>query len=177
MLQRYPSIAAGQVGFGIVLHSGHQSSSHPMFVPTIQSILQRDLDQLRSEITAYRNEANLWRVQDGITNSAGNLCLHLVGNLNWFIGAQLGNTGYARDRPLEFSTKDVPRAELLAQIDATIAMVSTSLDQVTSEDLTADYPLVVFAEKTTTMFFLVHLTTHLSYHLGQINYHRRILES
>lgn len=147
-----------------------------MFIPTLKPILDRDLQKLRTEIEAYKNEANLWHTTDGIANSAGNLCLHLVGNLNWFIGAQLGHTGYVRNRELEFSTKDMPRAEVLRQIDATIPMVATTLDLVTDEQLAADYPLIVFTEKTTTMLFLLHLSTHLSYHLGQINYHRRMVE-
>ena len=147
-----------------------------MLLQTLKPLFDRDLRKLRSEIEAYRTEANIWHVEEGIANSAGNLCLHLVGNLNWFIGAQLGHTGYVRDRALEFSAKDVPRAQLLAQVDATIAMLPKALDHVTDEQLAADYPLLVFQEKTTTMFFLLHLSTHLSYHLGQMNYHRRMVE-
>ncbi len=152
------------------------SQIHPiMFVHDLKGILMRDLNALRTEISAYPSEAHLWLTPDGISNSAGNLCLHLAGNLQWFIGAQLGNTGYQRNRPLEFSTKDVPREELLQQIDATMAMLRHSLDHITVKQLESDYPLVVFTEPMSTMQFLLHLATHLAYHLGQINYHRRLV--
>jgi hypothetical protein len=152
------------------------SQNHPiMFIHDLKGILMRDLNALRTEINAYPSEAHLWLTPDGISNSAGNLCLHLVGNLNWFIGAQLGNTGYQRNRPLEFSTKDVPREELLQQIDITMAMLRHSLDHITVKQLESDYPLVVFTEPMSTMQFLLHLASHLAYHLGQINYHRRLV--
>ena len=134
------------------------------------------LNKLKTEIESYKDETNLWLVSKDITNCAGNLCLHLVGNLNAFIGAELGQTRYIRKRNLEFSLIDVPRAELISQVDDTIIMVETVLSDLTEEDLEKDFPLDVFKEKMTTEFFLVHLSTHLSYHLGQINYHRRLLD-
>ena len=146
-----------------------------MLKETLVLLFDRDLKKLKSEIESYTNEADLWQVEKGISNSAGNLCLHLIGNLNWFIGAQLGDTGYVRDRPLEFSAQQVPRVDMLSEIDETRLMLVTTLPNITNEQLEAEYPLLVFKEKTTTYYFLVHLTTHLAYHLGQINYHRRLL--
>lgn len=146
-----------------------------MITKTLIKLFTRDLYKLKIEIESYSNERNLWLVEKGITNSAGNLCLHLVGNLNAFIGAQLGNTNYIRQRDLEFSNKDVPRSELLKMVDDTIAVVENTLGKLKEQDLEKEYPLLVFKEKTTTEYFLMHLVTHLTYHLGQINYHRRLL--
>ena len=147
-----------------------------MITESLRSLFNRDLNKLKTEIEAYQNEENLWKTDKNIANSAGNLCLHLVGNINNFIGAQLGNTGYIRHRELEFSLKDVPRAELIEKVEATIAMIDSVLSQLTEEDLKKEYPLVVFESKMTTDYFLIHLVAHLDYHLGQINYHRRLLD-
>jgi hypothetical protein len=148
-----------------------------MMIEILSDLYKRDLGKLRDEITAYENEAAIWKTGGAITNSAGNLCLHLVGNLNAFIAAELGGSGYVRDRDLEFSDKDVPRSELLKRIDDTILAVGTALGQVNPGDLEREYPKVVLAGPMTTGHFLIHLTTHLSYHLGQINYHRRLFDS
>lgn len=148
-----------------------------MLIQTLQILFRRDLKRLRQEIDSYKDEAKIWYVEKNIANSAGNLCLHLVGNLNTYIGAEFGKTGYVRHRELEFSLKDIPKAELLTKIDATIAVVEQALANVTDQQLSEEYPLLVFSEKTSTEYFLVHLATHLNYHLGQINYHRRLLDS
>ncbi len=148
-----------------------------MLIETLKTLFNRDLNQLKTEIDSYQNESNIWKTQKGIANSAGNLCLHLVGNLNTYIGAEFGMTGYIRNRPLEFSLKDIPRAELLSKIEETIVVVDNALNTISEEELKKEYPLLVFENKTSTEFMLVHLTTHLAYHLGQINYHRRLLKS
>lgn len=147
-----------------------------MLVDLLKTLFDRDLQRLCQEIEAYQDEHALWRTAPGINNSAGNLCLHLLGNLNTHIGAVLGHSGYIRHRDLEFSAKDVPRAELLAGIDATRRVVAATLTAVFEEQLAADYPLLVFDAPTSLAYLLVHLTTHLTYHLGQINYHRRLLD-
>jgi len=147
-----------------------------MLTETLKLLFSRDLKKLKVEIESYKDELNLWVVEPDIANSAGNLCLHLIGNLNTYIGATLGGTNYVRNRPLEFSLKNIPQKELITKIDETIIIVEETLDKITQEAIEAEYPLVVLTEKTSTEFFLVHLTTHLSYHLGQINYHRRLLD-
>lgn len=147
-----------------------------MLTKTLSALFTRDLNKLKTEIAAYKNEAVIWKVQEGITNSAGNLCLHLVGNLNGFIGSELGNSGYVRQRDLEFSLKNIPREELIEKIEAAITVVTQVVEQLTDEQLISEYSLLVFKEKTTTQYFLVHLAMHLTYHLGQINYHRRLLD-
>ncbi len=147
-----------------------------MMTESLKSIFERDLKQLKLEIGLYQQESNLWLTKKGISNAAGNLCLHLIGNLSHFIGAQLGHTGYVRNRPLEFSDKDVPRASLLESIDQVMAMTGKTLDGLDDAELEKNYPLVVFEKEMTTGYFLIHLSTHLSYHLGQINYHRRLID-
>ena len=144
-------------------------------IETLKILFNRDLKKLKLEIESYPNENKIWCIDNNISNSAGNLCLHLIGNLNTYIGAQIGKTNYIRNRELEFSDKDVPRALLIAQIEATIQTVNDALALLTEEDLKKEYPILVFESKTSTEFLLIHLTTHLSYHLGQINYHRRLL--
>lgn len=146
-----------------------------MLIQTLANLFERDLAKLKTEVEAYANEGDLWRVEGEIANSAGNLCLHLAGNLRHFFGTVLGGTEYVRDRDAEFASKFVPRAMLLAEVDAAAREVRTVLEKITDEDLQKNYPIEVFGHPMTTEFFLVHLATHLNYHLGQINYHRRML--
>lgn len=150
--------------------------STTMQIQVLKQLFQRDLNKLKQEISAYQSEQQLWVVEKNIPNSAGNLCLHLVGNLKHFIGKVLGGTDFVRDRPSEFALKDIPKAVLVQQVEETIAVVDASLDKLTEEDLEKEYPIVVFEEKMSTGYFLVHLAMHLSYHLGQVNYHRRLLD-
>jgi len=148
-----------------------------MLIQTLKSLFDRDLKRLRTEIEVYNNEQTLWHIEKNIANSAGNLCLHLVGNLNAYIGATFGKTNYVRNREQEFSLKGISKTELLKQIDETIVVVDKALTSLTQDDLTKEYPILVFSEKTTTGYLLMHLATHLAYHLGQINYHRRLLDN
>ncbi|AWK04921.1 DinB superfamily protein [Flavobacterium crocinum] len=147
-----------------------------MIIQTLKTLFNRDLNALKLEIESYKNESAIWIIDKNISNSAGNLCLHLMGNLNTYIGAEIGKTGYVRNRPLEFSLKDIPRSELLQKIEDIILVINNSLDSLNEADLEAIYPQIVFEKEMTTGFFLVHLSTHLAYHLGQINYHRRLLD-
>lgn len=146
-----------------------------MLQQSLSLIFTRDLNKLKDELNAYTNQADLWKLADGISNSAGNLTLHLIGNLNHFMGATLGNTGYVRNRDAEFALKDIPREKLLADIDAVVAVVTTTLTQLPDADLVKEFPLEVGGKRFPTGTFLLHLYGHLSYHLGQINYHRRLL--
>lgn len=147
-----------------------------MVTETLKSLLSRDLNRLKKEIESYQEETNIWKIENSIANSAGNLCLHLVGNLNTYIGKEIGKTNYVRNRDQEFSLKNVPRQQLLNDIDNTIKVVNQSLDQLNEAALKDEYPVLVFDEKTTTEYMLIHLATHLTYHLGQINYHRRLID-
>lgn len=142
---------------------------------SLKSLYSRDLNKLKAEIEAYQNEETIWATAKGISNSAGNLCLHLIGNLNAYIGAELGHTDYVRNRDLEFSLKNIPKATLIEQVEATIVMIASSFELLTENELKANYPHEVLGYPMTTEYFLMHLFSHLGYHLGQINYHRRLL--
>lgn len=146
-----------------------------MLTETLTQLFERDLKRLANEISLYKDESHIWTVQKDISNSAGNLCLHLLGNLNHFIGATLGHTGYVRHRDDEFSLKNIPRQDLLLNISNCLIIVTETLQKLPEKDLAADFPIEVFGKKDSTEYMLVHLATHLSYHLGQINYHRRLI--
>lgn len=145
-------------------------------IDVLKTLFRRDLEKLKKEIEAYQDENKLWIIDKAIPNSAGNLALHLAGNIRFFIGTQLGNTGYIRKRDEEFALKNVPRTELITEIDRTIEDVDLALDQLSSASLQQTYPIQVFGREMTTQYFLVHLAMHLDYHLGQVNYHRRLLD-
>jgi len=139
-------------------------------------IFERDINKLTVEINKYRDESLLWAIAPGISNSAGNLTLHLVGNLNHFIGAVLGKSGYIRERDKEFSLKDVPLVVLTEMIEKMKLTVVNTLSAMTEEDMELDFPEVKHDKTPQTGFMLLHLLAHLNYHLGQVNYHRRLLE-
>lgn len=141
----------------------------------IGAMIIRELTSLKAELEAYSVEADIWRVVPGISNSAGNLALHLAGNLQHFIGAVLGGSGYVRNRDAEFSSRGVPRGELTGLIDTTIAVVDRTLKGLEDATLAAEYPEPVARMRLNTQDFLTHLAGHLAYHLGQVDYHRRMV--
>ncbi|MDP9047091.1 MAG: DUF1572 domain-containing protein [Bacteroidota bacterium] len=142
----------------------------------LSELFERDLLKLRDEIKNFKNEANIWKTTDGITNSAGTLTLHLLGNLNYTVGTLLGGTGYIRNREQEFSLRDVPQAKLVADIESTIEVVKAGLNGIDQSKLDEIYALD-FLGKHSTVWYLTMFYGHLNYHLGQVNYLRRILES
>lgn len=146
-----------------------------MITEHLITLFTRDLNKLKEEINLYSDETKIWQVKENISNSAGNLCLHLCGNLQHFIGAILGESGYIRNREAEFKLKDIARTKLVDEIEATLSVVTDTLEQLSKKDLEKEYPLHVFGEPIVTEFFLLHLAGHLNYHLGQINYHRRLI--
>jgi uncharacterized damage-inducible protein DinB len=148
-----------------------------MNIQNIITLFDRDLNKLKAEIESYKKEDNLWIIDKGISNSAGNLCLHLIGNLNMYVGLVIGKVEYVRNRELEFSSKDISKSELLSKIEESQKVVTASLIHVSSNDLEKEFPILVWEKPTSTEYMLIHLTTHLAYHLGQINYHRRLLDN
>jgi uncharacterized damage-inducible protein DinB len=148
-----------------------------LLVAALRTMYLRDLKAVDAEIAAYPDDASLWVVGPGISNSAGVLALHLAGNLRHFVGAVLGKTGYVRNRDAEFGARNVPRQQIRAELAATIDDVMATLDKLNDADLGADYPILIGSEKlrVRTSDWLVHLAAHLGYHLGQIDYHRRLL--
>jgi uncharacterized damage-inducible protein DinB len=145
-----------------------------MLKEALLEIFERDLDKLANEISSYADESRLWATGGEISNSAGNLCLHLLGNLNHFVGAILGENGYARNRDAEFSSKNVSREDLLSSIEKTKAVVSEALNKLPDERFEQNFPVEKHDKTVKTDFMLLHLLTHFNYHLGQINYHRRL---
>ena len=147
-----------------------------MITNVLFELFERDLQRLKTEIELYKDEDNLWILKEGISNTAGNLCLHLLGNLNHFIGATLGHTGYVRYRDDEFSLKNIPRQDLVINIDNCILVLKSTFSKLSDADMEKDFPLEKHGTIVNNMHMLMHLYAHLSYHLGQINYHRRLLD-
>jgi uncharacterized damage-inducible protein DinB len=140
-----------------------------------KELLLKYLNVLNKEISSYKNEADLWKVTGEITNPPGNLCLHLCGNLQHYIGAIIGKTSYLRNRDAEFSKKNVSRHDLLMEINLTEEVIAHVFDALKKEDLKKPFPDKTFGENITYAEAILHCEVHFTYHLGQINYHRRIL--
>jgi uncharacterized protein DUF664 len=146
-----------------------------MLRAAIESIVGRELATLRREVDAYADEADLWREVPGLPNSGGTLVLHLAGNLQHFFGRELGGSSYVRDRPAEFSQRNVSPAELHRQIDAAGTAVTLGLSRLSAPQFLEAFPEAVAGARLNTGEYLVHLVAHLAYHLGQLDYHRRIV--
>jgi len=142
---------------------------------SIRGVLVRELRALQRELEAYGEETAIWEVPAGIPNSAGNLALHLTGNLQSFVGAILGGTDYVRDRPAEFSLRDVPRAAMILEIQRTVEVIDETLSDLPDGKLSQPFPLDFGGIRVSTLDFLIHLSTHLAFHVGQIDYHRRLV--
>ncbi|OGU71468.1 MAG: DinB superfamily protein [Ignavibacteria bacterium RBG_16_34_14] len=147
-----------------------------MLKDILLEIFQRDLNKLKTEIESYSNESNIWFISKDILNSGGNLCLHINGNLKHFVGAVLGKSGYIRDREREFKDKNIPRKDLLKSIDETIDIVNNTIESIPEEMFSKSYPVEYSNKIVTTENLFLQLATHLNYHLGQINYHRRLID-
>lgn len=146
-----------------------------MLTEVLAQIYERDIEQLRSEVEKYPSDESLWTPHEGISNSGGNLCLHLLGNLQHFFGAVLGSSGYVRDRDSEFANKNISRQKMIDEIDQAKSIVVKTLTSLSDEDLAKEYPVQVFGRPDSTEWMIVHLLAHFNYHLGQINYHRRLV--
>jgi uncharacterized damage-inducible protein DinB len=138
-------------------------------------IFSRDIEKVIKELEFFQNEQNIWKTEGAISNSAGNLALHLIGNLNHYIGKKLGNTDYVRQRELEFTNKNISRYEIVSMLKSTEKVVKDTLDTAEFE-MDDNYDQDFLEKEYSNRQFLFHLIAHLNYHLGQINYLRRILE-
>jgi len=141
----------------------------------LRAVMVRDLHDLVREVQAYPDDASPWRPVPGLANSGGTLVLHLAGNIRHFIGALLGGSGYVRDREAEFGRRDVPRAELVAEVEKAVADVERVMPTLSTAMLAADFPVPMAGRTFTTARWLSHLVSHLAYHLGQVDYHRRMV--
>lgn len=142
--------------------------------PEFRHFFLRNLDKLIAEIEAFPSEESLWHTAGDVTNPAGTLALHIAGNLQHFVGALLGHTGYVRDRDREFSARYVPRADILAGLHTTRNIVDQVLGQMDDQRCGEVYPSGHFGENRSIRHALLQLLSHLNYHLGQVNYLRRL---
>jgi hypothetical protein len=157
------------------VHRPFQPLEIHMSTADVSRLINRELASLRDELLAYPDEAAMWQLPGGLPNSAGNLALHLVGNLRFFIGTQLGATGYVRDREAEFAKRNVPRAEIVRSIEVAADEVTRTLATLDPAQLDKPFPVEVGGHRIQTGLFLQHLASHLAYHLGQVDYHRRVV--
>jgi uncharacterized damage-inducible protein DinB len=144
-----------------------------MLPSILETLITRELRAVQRELEAYPDDASVWREIPGLPNTGGTLALHVAGNLQHFLGAILDRDGYTRDRDAEFARRGVPRRELLAGIDAAITSVQRTLRAVSPDLLALPYPEPVAKRTVSGAHFVLHLATHLAYHLGQLDYHRR----
>lgn len=142
----------------------------------LANFYERDIRKLIEEISLFKSEEDLWKTKGSVKNACGNLVLHIIGGTNYLIGATLAKTGYIRDRDQEFIKKDVKRSVLIAQLEDLIAMINNTVNALTPEQMDAEYPIFFDKPKTSVSYVLVQLLAHLNYHLGQVNYLRRVLE-
>lgn len=145
------------------------------FAADLLVLLRRDLRCFIREVEAFPDDATLWQTVPGIRNSAGNLALHVAGNLRHFVGAVLGGTGYQRQRDAEFAQRSGTRAEVAALLEAAAAEIEAGLAALTVEARAKPFPQELLGHRPPTGRFLLHLSTHLAFHLGQAGYLRRTL--
>jgi uncharacterized damage-inducible protein DinB len=146
-----------------------------MLTEELIKMYELNLLKLKEEIKLYSDENKMWIIDKEIKNSGANLALHLVGNLKHFVGTILGKTDYVRDRDAEFSLKDIPKQDLINEIEETIEVIKNVLPSLSADDWDKTYPINVLGYEMTTRYFMIYLIGHLNYHLGQVNYHRRLL--
>jgi hypothetical protein len=144
-------------------------------IDALRRTILRELEALEREIAAYPDDRAPWAALAGAPNSGGTLALHCAGNLRHFIGAVLGGTGYVRDRVAEFSRRDLSRAAVIAEVQAARDDVDATLRHLPAAALAAPYPEPSDTAPMDTLTMLVHLATHLAYHLGQVDLHRRAI--
>ena len=142
----------------------------------LANFYEKDIRRMIEEINLFTNEEDLWRTQGSVKNSSGNLALHIIGGLNYLIGATLAHTGYVRNRDQEFIRKGVPRKEIVTQLEELIPMIKDTINALTPELMEAEYPRIFDDKKVSNSYILLHLSLHSNYHLGQVNYLRRVLE-
>jgi hypothetical protein len=140
----------------------------------LAALFARDIARLIQELQAFPDTESVWKTAPGVSNSAGTLALHLEGNLREYIGHQLGRIAYSRQRPLEFSTRGVEQAELVSRLESVKEMIPRVIRGLSDSQLESQYPEDVLKKPITTRLFLIHLLAHLSYHLGQVDYLRRV---
>lgn len=158
-----------------VWKSDSRDSASMALASGLAQLFGRDLTRLIQQIDAFPSDDMLWRRPPGITNAAGNLALHIEGNLREYIGRQLGGRPYERIRAREFTSSGLTRQEVKARITALAEVIPNIVDGLSTAQMEAQYPEVVLETPLSTAAFLVHLHGHLNWHVGQIDYLRRVL--
>lgn len=148
-----------------------------MLTDFLATFYERDLNRLIDEIKQFKKEENIWKTAGSIKNSCGNLALHIIGGLNYFFGTQLANTGYVRHRDQEFSSSGVDRSVLLNELEKLIPLIKKAFAEMTPGDMETGFPIMFDDAKNSKGYVLIQLLAHLNYHLGQVNYLRRILDN
>ncbi len=146
-----------------------------MLLEDLKAIYLREVATLQRELDLYPDEASVWKELPGLPNSAGNLILHLAGSLQHFFGAMLGDTGYVRDRDAEFTKRAVSRTDLRKELEAARAGVNAGFANVTEARLRQPFPAKFADTELSTQLTLLQFLSHLAYHLGQLDYHRRVV--
>jgi hypothetical protein len=145
------------------------------FPSEITRFLLRELAALRRELEAYPEDGLVWSLPPGAPNSAGTLALHLSGHIQHYVGAVLGGTSYLRDRDAEFATRGLPRRDLLANMAEAERAVVAVLPGIANSSLNGVFPERLRGVKVTTREALLQVATHAAYHVGQVDYHRRLV--
>lgn len=143
----------------------------------LAELFRRDITRLLQELTSFPDDGTLWRTLPGVSNSAGNLALHLEGNLREFVGRQLGGVDYHRQRDVEFTSTGLSIDDLVTKMTKVKELIPSVVSRLSRSELEATYPEEVLGKRLSTQEFLIHLYGHLNYHLGQIDYLRRISTS
>ena len=146
-----------------------------MLRTAVRTLILRELGAVLRSLEAYPDDASVWTEPPGLPNPGGTLALHVAGNLRHFIGHVLGGIAYVRDREAEFARRDVPRSELVAGIEAAREAVDRTLSALSDDALAAPYAESISGRTVSTGDFLAHLAVHLGWHLGQLDYHRRVV--
>lgn len=141
----------------------------------IAAVIRRELHTLERELNGYQTEEQLWALPAGLPNSGGTLALHAAGNLRHFVGAVLGGSPYVRDRDAEFNRRNVSRTELIGELREAERAVLDTLTTMDPARFAEPYPQPVANRRVDTGEFLTHLVSHLAYHVGQVDFHRRIV--
>ena len=142
----------------------------------IASHYESDILKLIEEVNSFKNEENLWNTCGTIKNSSGNIALHIIGGLNYLVGAKLSHTGYVRNRDQEFTVKRVDRKIIIEQLQGLLGLIKNTISKMTQEQMESPFPIFFDKENATNDYVLIQLLLHLNYHLGQVNYLRRSLE-
>lgn len=139
-----------------------------MITTVLIDLYSREIERLKTEITAFEADELLWKQPDAQIPAAGNTCLFIAGTLQHFIGNMIGDSGYIRNKEAEMKARNLSRERLIEEVDNTKRVVVDTLEQVTKADLQKVFPTKEFEEDVTTEYYLIHLLKNLSFHIGQI---------